>query len=134
MMMMMLLHQLNFPEIWPVVTKQAETFLMGEKTDKYTRSRCTDVVPVVRKRNDTNELWYTIPYHLQPNPGTNPLYVLVHPTKRKKGKRKNTKKENKGKYTELKEKARKKAKQTSAGGAGRVTRGQDCCLLVRSVL
>ena len=33
-----------------------------------------------------------------------------------------------------KENKRKKAKQTSAEGAGRVPRGQDWCLLVRSVL
>ena len=41
-----------------MVTKQAETFLMGE--NKQVRSRCTEVVQVVRKRNDTNDLWYTI--------------------------------------------------------------------------
>ena len=42
---------------------------MGEKQNKYVRSSCTAVVPVliVRKRNDSNELWHTIPYHLQPN-------------------------------------------------------------------
>ena len=30
--MMMFSHQLNFPEIWPVVTKQAETFFMVSGT------------------------------------------------------------------------------------------------------
>ena len=31
MMMTMFSHELNFPEIWPVVTKQAETLSMGKK-------------------------------------------------------------------------------------------------------
>ena len=53
------------------------------------------------------------------------------PEKRRKGKGKNTKKEKKGKCTEKKEEKRKKAKQTSAEGAGRVPRGQGCCLLVQ---
>ena len=131
MMMMMFSHQLNFPEIWPMVTEQAETFLMGEKTNKYIRSRCTDVEPVLRKRNDTNELWYTISYHLQPNYTRNKSIVFTGtPDKKKKRKKKNTKKGKKGKYTEKKEKKRKNAKQTSAEGAGRVPRKQGCCLLV----
>ena len=110
-------------------------FWWEKKTSICIRSRCTDVVPVVRKRNDTNELWYTIPYHLQPNYTRNKSMVCTGiPEKKKKMKKKKHEEGKESKIHRKKEKKRKKAKQTSAEGAGRVPRGQGCCLLVRSVL
>ena len=114
-----------------MVTKQAETFLMGEKTNKFIRSRCTDIEPVVGKRNDTNELWCTIPCHLQ-------LYQeQIHGMywyTRKKEEKKEKHEEGKERKIHRKGKKKENAKQTSAEGAGRVPREQGCCLLVRSVL
>ena len=56
------------------------------------------------------------------------------PEKKKKMKKKKHEEGKESKIHRKKEKKRKKAKQTSAEGAGRVPRGQDWCLLVRSVL
>ena len=57
----------RFPEILPVVTKQAVTkmHLDGRKQTKHEVLRTP--VSYRPKENGTNELWYTIPYHLQPN-------------------------------------------------------------------
>ena len=147
--------------------------------NKQVRSRCTHVVPIVRKSNDTNELRYTNPYRIfyffipfiifallfsllvvtqirghiagsfPPLPttvralhfyrekisalsslvdsrgcnqiilGTQPWYVLVHPKKRRKGKRKTRRKRKENKQN----RKTKKAKQTCAQCAGRVPRG-----------
>ena len=70
-------------------------FWWEKKTSICIRSRCTDVVPVVRKRNDTNELWYTIPYHFQPNYTRNKSMVCTGTPEKKKRKNKNTRKEKK---------------------------------------
>ena len=64
---------------------------MGEKTNTYIRSKCTDVIPVVRKRSDTNELWYTIPYHLHPNYTKNKIHGMYWYTRKKEEKRKKKK-------------------------------------------
>ena len=50
----------HFPEILPVITKQAAT-KMHLDGRKQTSAKCTAVPG--RKGNGTNELWYTIPYH-----------------------------------------------------------------------
>ena len=67
--------------------------------NKQVRRRRYTVVPVVRNRNDTNELWNTIPYHLQPKYTRNKSMVCIgSPEKKVKEKAKNT--------TEEKEKKR----------------------------
>ena len=82
-----------------------------EKTNKYIRSRCTDVVPVVRKRNDTNELWYTIPYNLQPNYTRNKSMVRTRTAEKKTRKKKRTRRRKRKGNTQ---KRRKKKKQSKA--------------------
>ena len=71
---------------------------------------------IVRKMSYTNELWYTIPHHLQPNytrnksmacTGTPETSTGTPETKEEKEK-KNTEKERKRKDTETKETKRKK--------------------------
>ena len=94
--------------------------------------------------NGTNEVSHTILYQLQRNNTRNVRthgiyleYVCTSERRLKQGKkRKSNKEENKRKKKGKKERERKKRnkKQTCAQGAGRVPRGQGCCLLVRSVL
>ena len=73
---------------------------------------CTDVVPVVR--NDTNELWYTISYHLLPNFTRNKSTVCAGtPEKKKKRKKKKTRRKRKENTQKEgnKRKERKRSKQ-----------------------
>ena len=84
------------------------------------------VVPVVRQRNDTNEVHH--PVSLATKLYQEQIHGMYWHTRKKE-----MEKEKTGRM-KRKENKRKKAKQTSAEGAGRVPRGQDWCLLVRSVL
>ena len=81
--------------------------------------------------NGISELWYTIPYHLQPNNTWSICTtrgILRTPEREGERPRANKRKENKMKI-------KQKPAQTCAEGAvSRVLRGQSCCLLVRSVL
>ena len=80
MMMMMIAHLfdiVHFPEILPVITKQAVTKmpLHGRKQPRVRNSAHGNIIPV-RKGNATKKLSYTIPYHLQPNNTRNIPMVL----------------------------------------------------------
>ena len=75
----------HFPEILLVFTKQAvtKTHSRGQKT--YVRNSAHGSDILVRKGNGTNELWYTILRHSQPNNTRNISLVLyVHSRKRKR--------------------------------------------------
>ena len=72
---------------------------------------CTDVVPVVR--NDTNELWYTISYHLLPNFTRNKSTVCAGtPEKKKKRKKKKFEEGKERKIHRKKQKKRKERKRS----------------------
>ena len=69
-----------------------------------------------REGNGTNELWYTVPYHLQPNNTRNtPIVLFVHSKKRKrKGKNKHTNTHEEERKEERKGKTKQKTNQTCA--------------------
>ena len=59
----------HFPEALPGVTNQAMITEMHLDWRKQTDTNCSahsSIIPV-RQGNGTNELWYTIPCHFQPN-------------------------------------------------------------------
>ena len=86
-------------------------FWWEKKTSICIRSRCTDVVPVLRKRNDTNELWYTIPY---PNYTRNKsIHVMYWYTRKKRRKEKEKREEVKEKKIRRKEGKEKKESEAS---------------------
>ena len=64
----------RFPEILAVVTKAGcnRNASRWEKTNKYEipGSAHGSILVPVRTGNGTHELWYTIPFHLQPNNNT----------------------------------------------------------------
>ena len=68
----------HFPEIVPVLTKQAETKRISMAKNKQVRSRAYCTIIPVRKANGKNKLWYTIPYHYRPNNARNISIALSY--------------------------------------------------------
>ena len=61
----------HLPENLPVVTKQAATKGMSMAENEQVRDSAHGRTIPVRQENGTNELWYTMPYHLQQNNTSN---------------------------------------------------------------
>ena len=98
----------QFPEILPAVTKQAETkkghVSMGKnKQARDTSSPHGSIIPVRKGTGTINtELWYTTPYHLQPNDTRNISAVACAHSK--KNKRKNNEEKHEAEGTERRKK------------------------------
>ena len=119
MMTTMFSHELNFPEIWPVVTKIAWNIFDGAK-NKQVWSRCT----VACTSSTQKERYYrAVVYH--PVSLATKLYqeqnhgMYWYTRKKRRGKKKNTKKEKKGKYTEKKENKKKEKTEKKMRPDGR---------------
>ena len=125
----------HFPGFLAVVTKTGcnnkKRMPMGE--NKQVRNRAHGSIVPARKRKGTIELWFTIPYHMQPSNARNTSMVIhVHSFKRKE------KEEKQEQGTERRKKGKNKSKKNEANlrsqGAGRAPRISFVVCWYKSIL
>ena len=126
----------HFPQILPVVTTQAVTKMHArwEKTTKYEVVRTAVPVGKANRRCERAVVHHPASLATEITPGTYPWwYMHTRKTGKRNTKRGKKKKKKDGKKGKQKKKREKKRSEHALRAKKAESRGQGCCLLVRSV-